>query len=105
LLQGKVFATRKQLDEFLAEAVQRGRGGRKLAVRNLRVITPAEYAARAGSDEGRKFLGGLRGARLRVVLVDLEVEGRNDAGVAFVRLVGGRAEVIGLGEERHARKK
>lgn len=96
LMPGGEFANQKEITDFF-KVVGTRRGTRQFRV-SVRGVSGLEEYLRIAPDEEKKSLARLRKTEIRAVYVEGGVEGQADGGTILVRISGGRARVIGIGE-------
>ncbi|MCI0456683.1 MAG: hypothetical protein L0Z62_06850 [Gemmataceae bacterium] len=95
----KPIRTRQELKRFF-EKEFKDPPKERVEVVSLRVQRLGGYEWGAVDDEERQFLRGLRGRGVQVVLVEVRTEGVREVISLFVRVVGLRAFVVGMGDGR-----
>jgi HEAT repeat protein len=101
--QAMTFRTRADFDNFIKDFARQAKDQR-MTFTVRKVVGLNEYARSAGKGQAA-FLKTLRPAEVRAVYAEVTQNGRADGGVILVRLVRGRALVIGIGDDSSQRKK
>jgi hypothetical protein len=103
ILGEMTFSTREDLDRFFQEVRIDGRG-MKLTFTLANMVSVDEYAKTA-RDREKEFLSKLRKPEVRVVYAQMRegAQPREEPIALFVRAVGSRVHVIGVGEGKSDR--
>jgi hypothetical protein len=93
------FNTREEFDNFVNMFKDRGPAPPDLQFKPGKTVSGAEYV-RTAPDTERDFLESARIAQITVVYMDINEGGRPESAPFFMRISGGRARCIGIGQPR-----
>jgi HEAT repeat protein len=96
------FKTRDELGKFFEE-MTRERPPREMTMAVQNMVSIDEYAKIAPEQE-KASLNQLRGPQVRAIYISIDMAGQRTGATIFVRLSGGQAKIVGIGEGHPARQ-
>jgi len=94
-----VMKTRQELDQLFGQLLQPQRP--KIEFSPPQLIRFEEYLKNPGAQRLKEFLEGLPRSEVRVVTMTVKTQGvREEKAVLIVRVRGGKARVVGIGETK-----
>lgn len=96
-----VIETRQELDNLFAQAATQA-GREKFEYDAPRFLDTRQYLSKVKNKQLAEFLGRIPPSELRVMTLTTRQGGRNETGMIYVRVRGGKAHIVGVGtdEER-----